>query len=475
MKKIYMNQFLLAGTLTGCLFLASCDKEQEFTTGMPEQQLINSIELKVTSKLPLAVGMDSTIVYKVAPEDAADKEVMWTSSNEKVAAVSQNGTITALTEGEAVITVKPVIGFGVTDVTEKTITVSVIPEIIEVTDIRLTNKDDEGNPLTSLYPGDEQKLTYTLLPENHTYSYLTWGSSDETIATVAEDGTVTAVIPGNVVIYAYTHDGSGYRGEFPLVINEIVNAEDISIEDLPALHMYQTAKLSCTFVPEIAVANSVDWESSDENVVTVKNGKVTAVGFGEATVTGTCRATGNKAATTVKVTTGWWVWDAACGFKGWGTNTTGSHFEVTEDRMVVTTADDGKGSRRADLLLAKDNGKVVMDLMNYPVIALCTNLPDIAKNGYTIDLISTSGESGKTSLKKGERLSDDTKLLIYDVKSLNSSFPEGEVTFKTFQIKVADMTSAELPTGQYEVYWIRTFASAEEAVRFAEDQIAANK
>lgn len=43
MKKIYMNQFLLAGTLTGCLFLASCDKEQEFTTGMPEQQLINPL------------------------------------------------------------------------------------------------------------------------------------------------------------------------------------------------------------------------------------------------------------------------------------------------------------------------------------------------------------------------------------------------------------------------------------------------
>ena len=55
MKKIYINQFLLAGTLTGCLLLASCDQEQEFTTGMPEQQLINSIELEVTSKLPLAV------------------------------------------------------------------------------------------------------------------------------------------------------------------------------------------------------------------------------------------------------------------------------------------------------------------------------------------------------------------------------------------------------------------------------------
>ena len=447
MKKIYMNQFLLAGTLTGCLFLASCDKEQEFTTGMPEQQLINSIELEVTSKLPLAVGMDSTIVYKVAPEDAAD---------------------------EAVITVKPVIGFGVTDVTEKTITVSVIPEIIEVTDIRLTNKDDEGNPLTSLYPGDEQKLTYTLLPENHTYSYLTWGSSDETIATVAEDGTVTAVTPGNVVIYAYTHDGSGYRGEFPLVINEIVNAEAISIEDLPALHMYQTAKLSCTFVPEIAVANSVDWESSDENVVTVKNGKVTAVGFGEATVTGTCRATGNKAATTVKVTTGWWVWDAACGFDGWGMGTKGASFEVTEDRMVVTTATQSSGALRADLTLDTKNMKVIMDLVNYPVIALHTNLPDISKQGYTLDLVASNGTKGESKLSKGKALSDGTKLLVYNVKSLNK-FTEEEVTFTTFQIKIADMMPAELPTGRYEMYWIRTFASEEGAVQFAEDQIAANK
>lgn len=474
MKKIYKNRFLLAGTLTGCFLLASCDKEQEFTTGMLEQQLINSIELKVTSKLPLAVGMDSTIVYNVTPENAANKEVVWNSSNEKVAVVSQRGTITALAEGEAVITVKPIVGFGVSDITEKTIAVNVIPEIIEVTDIRFTNKDDEGNPLTALYPGDEQKLTYSLSPENHTYSYLTWGSSDESIATVAEDGTVTAVAPGSVTIYAYTHDGSGYRGEFPLTINEIVDAEDISIEELPAMHIYQTAKLQCTFVPEIAVANSVDWESSDENVVTVKNGKVTAVGFGEATVTGTCRSTGNKATVTVKVVTGWWIWDAACGFEGWGMGTKSTSFEITEDRMIVTTAAQSSGALRADLTLAKDNGKVVMDIANYPVIVLHTNLPDIAKEGYTLDLVASNGAKGEKKLKGGKTLSDGTKLLVYDVKSLNK-FGEGEVTFTTFQVKIADMTPAELPSGKYEVYWIRTFASEEEAIQFAEDQIAAGK
>lgn len=474
MKKIYMNRFLLAGILTGCLLLASCDKEQEFTTGMPEQQLINSIELKVTSKLPLAVGMDTTIVYNVAPENAANKEVVWSSSNEKVAAVSPQGTITALSEGEAVVTVKPVVGFGVSDVTEKTIAVSVIPEIIEVTGIQFTNKDDEGKPLTALYPGDEQKLTYTLLPANHTYSYLTWGSSDENIATVAEDGTVTAVAPGNVIIYAYTHDGSGYRGEFPLTVNEIVDAEDIAIEDLPALHIYQVAALKCTFIPEIAVVNSVDWESSDENVVTVKNGKVTAVGFGEATVTGTCRSTGNKATTTVKVTTGWWVWDASCGFEGWGMGTKSTSFEITEDRMTVTTAAQSSGALRADLTLDTKNKKIIMDLANYPVIALHTNLPDISKQGYTLDLVAGNGTKGESKLNKGKALPDGTKLLVYDVKSLNK-FGEGEVTFTTFQVKVADMTPAELPSAQYEVYWIRTFASEEEAVQFAEDQIAAGK
>lgn len=475
MKKIYMNQFLFASALTGCFLLASCDKEQEFTTGMPEQQLINSIELKVTAKLPLAVGMDTTIVYNVVPESAANKEVLWSSSNEKVVAVSQNGTVTALAEGEAVITVKPIIGFGVSNVTEKAIAVSVIPEIIEVTDIQFTNKDDEGNPLTALYPGDEQELAYTLLPENHTYSYLTWESSDESVATVTENGTVTAIAPGSVVIYAYTHDGSNYRGEFPLAVNEIVDAEDIAItEELPVLHIYQTAKLKCTFVPETAVANSVNWESSDEGVVTVKNGMVTAVGFGEATVTGTCRSTGNKASTTVKVATGWWVWDAACSFEGWGMGTKGASSEITEDRMIVTTALQSSGALRADLTLDTKGTKVVMDIANYPVIALHTNLPDISKQGYTLDLVASNGTKGESKLNKGKTLSDGTKLLIYNVKSLNK-FAEGEVTFTTFQIKIADMTSAELPSGRYEMYWIRTFASEEEAVQFAEDQITANK
>ena len=46
------------------------------------------------------------------------------------------------------------------------------------------------------------------------------------------------------------------------------------------------------------------------------------------------------------------------------------------------------------------------------------------------------------------------------------------VEANTFQIKVADIYNENLPTGQYTVYWIRTFKSIAEAKAFAEAEIA---
>ena len=82
----------------------------------------------------------------------------------------------------------PAIGFGVTNSTLQTVEVTVVPEIIKATSIEFTNEDADGNPLTELYQMDDVQLTYNILPENHTYSYLTWKSSDEGIATVDENG-----------------------------------------------------------------------------------------------------------------------------------------------------------------------------------------------------------------------------------------------------------------------------------------------
>ena len=93
------------------------------------------------------------------------------------------------------ITVTPSVGFG-TASTVRTIEVTVIPEVIKTTGIQFTNIEE------GVYETDKLQLKYDILPADHTYSYLTWASSNENIATVDKNGVVTGIKAGDVTIYA---------------------------------------------------------------------------------------------------------------------------------------------------------------------------------------------------------------------------------------------------------------------------------
>ena len=80
---------------------------------------------------------------------------------------------------------------------------TVTPEIVPVSQITLNKAE------TSISVGNSEKLTATVAPENATIKALTWASSDEDVATVAPDGTVTAVKAGAATITATAADGSG--------------------------------------------------------------------------------------------------------------------------------------------------------------------------------------------------------------------------------------------------------------------------
>ena len=80
---------------------------------------------------------------------------------------------------------------------------TVTPEIIPVSQITLNKAE------TSISVGNSETLTATVAPENATIKALTWASSDEDVATVAPDGTVTAVKVGTATITATAADGSG--------------------------------------------------------------------------------------------------------------------------------------------------------------------------------------------------------------------------------------------------------------------------
>ena len=80
---------------------------------------------------------------------------------------------------------------------------TVTPEIVPVSKITLNKAE------TSISVGNSETLTATVAPENAANKALTWASSDEDVATVAPDGTVTAVKAGAATITATAADGSG--------------------------------------------------------------------------------------------------------------------------------------------------------------------------------------------------------------------------------------------------------------------------
>ena len=129
---------------------------------------------------PTLVEGDTLILTAtITPSDASYKTVTWTSSNDTVAIVDQNGKVTAKSVGTA--TIKATVD-GVTE--ECTITVE--EKVIPVESITLNKTEAE------IFVGAEEKLTATVLPEDATNKDVTWTSSDTTVATVDQNGRVAA-------------------------------------------------------------------------------------------------------------------------------------------------------------------------------------------------------------------------------------------------------------------------------------------
>ncbi len=81
------------------------------------------------------------------------------------------------------------------------------PEIIYVTSITLDTPEIEA------IPGTVVTLIATVLPEDATDKTIEWSSSNENVATVDQEGTVTIISVGSAVITAATTDGSGLKAE----------------------------------------------------------------------------------------------------------------------------------------------------------------------------------------------------------------------------------------------------------------------
>ena len=242
----------------------------------------------------LTEGDTITLSAEVLPYDTTySKNVSWSSSNEAVATVSADGTVTAKSAGIAIITATSENGMTAS------CTITVEKKLIPITEVCL---DKSSATLTE---GDTATLTATVIPENTTDSKnVSWSSSNSEVAIVDANGTVTAKSAGTAVITATTENGKTAKCTITVSRKDtnIAITEVRLNKSTETLTEGDTTTLVATVLPEnTTYGKSVKWSSSNVAVATVDlMGKVTAKSAGTAVITATSE-NGKTASCTVTV------------------------------------------------------------------------------------------------------------------------------------------------------------------------------
>ena len=241
---------------------------------------VTSVTLNKTS-LALTEQETFQLSATVSPDNATDKTVTWSSSNTAIATVSSNGLVTAVQEGSATITAKA------GDKTA-TCTVTVSKKVIPVTSVSL-NK-------TSLALTEQEtfQLSATVSPDNATDKTVTWSTANAAIATVSENGLVTAVAEGSATITAKAGDKTATCAV--TVSKKVIPVTSVTLNKTSlTLTEQETFQLSATVSPDNATDKIVTWSSSNTAIATVsQDGLVSAIAVGSTTITATA---GEKKAT----------------------------------------------------------------------------------------------------------------------------------------------------------------------------------
>ena len=240
------------------------------------------------------VGKKVTVKATVTPANADNKTLVWTSSNTKIATVS-NGVVKGVKAGRVIITAKTTDGSNIS----ATCTVTVKQP---VTRISLSKK-------ATMYTGKKLTLKAKVIPANASNKALTWKSSNTKIAKVASNGVVTGVKAGTVKITATAKDGSRKSATCTVTVRQSVSKITLSKTNVVLPKKGSSYNVRVTVAPKNAYNKNVTVKSANTKVVkvsasTVKSGKtvkITAVKRGKTKVAFTAKD-GSKKSAICKVT-----------------------------------------------------------------------------------------------------------------------------------------------------------------------------
>jgi uncharacterized protein YjdB len=462
-----LNWLRLVGSLLLIhLFIFSCKQSGWIDEIAEERKLINTIAIVEDAEIPLLLGRDTVLHASFSPDSVTNETLIWSSSDESVATVDQQGNVQSKGLGTANIQVRSDDG----GLRRATVKIIVIDRVIYAEQILLDIEE------LDTYPNVRTEIKATVVPDDVTYKKLEWSSSDENIATVNHNGVITGIAAGTATITVKPVDGSGATATVSVNVVDIVPIESIIMNTNfeEGLGIDERVILDFDVLPAQASKQLVEWLSGDESIVQIdQNGVLTAVGFGETTIIAKSTDGGEVAETfTVKVLEGKINDSFIDGITPrWIAATGGSSINVNNNIMWVTL-NTGGANRRGDFRRTN----TTLHIGEYPIIAFKFKRPLETAGNIFLD---TNHGRWKQSTGNGNNQmeiikdNDGVEVFYADLGATNTFGTGGftlptntAYTFSQISVGVADMPDAQNPLSPYPVYWVKTFKSVAELEAF---------
>ncbi len=259
---------ITATTTDGTNKTASCDVKVDIKA---KSISFSSTSYKITDK-----AQTPSFTPKILPENTANKNVTWKSSNTSIATVSSSGVIKAVSNGTCKITATTTDGTNLSASMDIIVDIKANSVALDKTSMQITSKNSIN------------KLVATVTPSQANQK-VAWSSSNGKIATVDSKGRVKAVSNGKCKIIATTTDGTNRTASCDVTVDvKFVTGISFDFNSYTITNVNQTPVFRPNITPSDAEDKNVRWSSSNTKVATVSSsGVIKAAGNGTCKITAT--------------------------------------------------------------------------------------------------------------------------------------------------------------------------------------------
>ncbi len=222
------------------------------------------------SSIAMNVGETQSLRASTLPLETSDGLIEWSTNNDKIASVDNNGVVTAKGRGTCTITATSVDG-GYT--AECIVTVMQPVEVLTLEKHTITLKN-----------GETEKMFAQITPETADNKSVVWTSTNEEVAKVDENGNVKALKAGETWIKAVSVDNEEAKDSCKVIVLQSVTGIMLDHSTYQLNAIGESFGLQATIEPSDASNQNIKWSSSNESVCIVSRGTVIAVGFGTSVI-----------------------------------------------------------------------------------------------------------------------------------------------------------------------------------------------